>query len=550
MNRVLANRFYYLENFETVLHWIEQRHNDLLAQPERDFITRFLMLPRPSRALLVRMIMRKGTLFRSGKLRYDEVGDSTVAALTLVDQGWLDDHPAVTIEELFSLLTKAEISNIFAASLPNKNLKKTEQLIILGAQSTEARQFGDWWDGAAEPVYRLLIMPLCERFRLMFFGNLRQDWSEFVLADLGLYAYEKVDFAPDSRVFRTRRDIDDYLHLHDCRERFRAGASPELVMEELPSLPYQNEWLEQRRAKLLFQIAQHYEKAGDWLNALDAYSSCGHIGARLRTIRVLERSGQFEPALALARIARRQPESETESQRLNRIVPRLERRLIGHIAPRERMAPIARLTIALPKPPTVVAVEELAREHLQRQSHGTVHYVENALINALFGLLCWESIFAAIPGAFFHPFQRGPADLYSADFYQRRKTRFSACLAQLESGQYKQTIFRNFKEKAGIRSTFVAWEVISEEILKQALSCIPATHLKKCFERMLLDVASNRSGFPDLIQFWPFEKRYRMIEVKGPGDRLQDNQLRWLDYCAVNDMPAVVCHVQWAQAAS
>jgi hypothetical protein len=37
-----------------------------------------------------------------------------------------------------------------------------------------------------------------------------------------------------------------------------------------------------------------------------------------------------------------------------------------------------------------------------------------------------------------------------------------------------------------------------------------------------------------------------MIEVKGPGDRLQDNQLRWLDFCAEHGMPVQVCYVQWA----
>ena len=34
-----------------------------------------------------------------------------------------------------------------------------------------------------------MVGDLCERLRLMFFGNLRQDWSEFVLADLGVFKY-------------------------------------------------------------------------------------------------------------------------------------------------------------------------------------------------------------------------------------------------------------------------------------------------------------------------------------------------------------------------
>lgn len=40
-------------------------------------------------------------------------------------------------------------------------------------------------------------MDLCDRLRLMFFGNLHQDWSEFVLADLGIYTYEKSSSAPN-----------------------------------------------------------------------------------------------------------------------------------------------------------------------------------------------------------------------------------------------------------------------------------------------------------------------------------------------------------------
>ncbi len=53
-----------------------------------------------------------------------------------------------------------------------------------------------------------------------------------------------------------------------------------------------------------------------------------------------------------------------------------------------------------------------------------------------------------------------------------------------------------------------------------------------------------------LIQFWPDEGRYRMIEVKGPGDRLQDNQLRWLEFCREHGLPVDVCHVRWDNAAS
>jgi len=179
------------------------------------------------------------------------------------------------------------------------------------------------------------------------------------------------------------------------------------------------------------------------------------------------------------------------------------------------------------------------------QPQAPVHYVENSLINSLFGLLCWPAIFAPLPGAFFHPFQRGPVDLFSEDFHQRRSELFQACLAELDDGRYRQSIRQRFVAKWGLQSPFVFWGALSEELLDQALDCLPAEHLKHWFQRLLLDIKANRAGMPDLIQFWPEQKRYRMIEVKGPGDRLQDNQLRWLDFCHEHRMPVAVCYVQW-----
>jgi hypothetical protein len=95
----------------------------------------------------------------------------------------------------------------------------------------------------------------------------------------------------------------------------------------------------------------------------------------------------------------------------------------------------------------------------------------------------------------------------------------------------------------------VAWDYLERGVIELALRCIPAAHLKLWFQRILQDVKDNRTGFPDLIQFFPLEGRYEMIEVKGPGDRLQDNQLRWIDYCKEHGMPVTVCYLQWQEAA-
>ena len=543
LRQSLENPFYYLENFQQVLDWVGARHGDLLNEAERAFLDRFPQLPRASRALLVRMVMRKGTLFRAGKLRYGEIGCPREAAAPLVAEGWVEASPLLDLDELFGLLTKGEIAQAFG--LPAK-LRKDELLAALRERGDAPRALADWCPELDEQVFRLAIDELCERLRLMFFGNLRQDWSEFVLADLGIYRYEQVPFSAESRAFHCRRELDDYLHLQRCRESFEAGAALDAVLADIPAAPYANPWLERRRGKLLFRLAQQHERDGNWPEALRLHAGNRYPEARQRCIRMLERCGQVEAALELALAAEAAPESEAEAQQLERLLPRLRRTLGQPPAPRRQAPAIERLDLLLPQP--AAGVEWAVREHLDRPE-APVHYVENTLLNSLFGLLCWEAVFAPVPGAFFHPFHSGPADLTRPDFPERRRELFERCLARLDSGEHHEAILRTFAGKHGLQSPFVAWGLLDEPLLRQALACIPARHLKLVFERLLRDIKANRSGLPDLIQFWPDEGRYRMIEVKGPGDRLQDNQCRWLDYALEHGIPVAVCYVQWAEAA-
>ena len=545
MIKVLENPLYYLDNFQRVLAWIGDRYDDLLTTEERDFITSFPTLPQASRALFVRMVMRKGTVFRASKLAYAEIGSTHEAARPLAALGLIEEDPLLDLEQLFDLLQKPEIGKIFQLAAHVKHLRKAEQLEALRARFDGEHRYSGWHQGSGDHAYRNLTQELCDRLRLIFFGNYHQDWTEFVLSDLGIYQYEKVEFSPAARGFRNRRDIDDFLALHRCHERFIEGDDPAEVIADLPPCPADNEWLRSRRDKLTFQIAQHLEKQSDWKAAHALYAGCNYPGARARAVRVLEKDEQPRAAFELLQAALEQPESPAEQQQLLRMAPRLARKL-GHAKPPPTaVAQALRIDLSLPPPAEPNYVEFIVRDHLTR-ADAPVYYVENSLINSLFGLLCWDAVFCPIPGAFFHPYHRGPADLHSADFQRRRAQQFAAALAQLDSEQYRATILANYAAKAGIQSPFLYWEALDEELIALALDCIPALHLRRAFERILEDIKANRSGFPDLIQFWPAERRYNMIEVKGPGDRLQDNQLRWIAYCAAHDMPVSVCYLQWA----
>jgi hypothetical protein len=543
--------FYYLKNFELVLSTVLVRYADLLAADELRFITEFPRAPQSSRALLARLVMRRGDLFRASKLNYPEIGEIGAAAAALIEAGWVTDRPMLHIENLQGVLTKAELIRSLALPRRYTAWRKPDLVAMLKVQFPESREFSDWCQRAADCVYALLVAPICERFRLMFFGNDRQSWSEFVTVDLKIFNYEKVERTSQGRAFQTRAQVDAFQRMQECSDWLREGTPLDELMQIIPPVIADSEWLEDRRQGLLFLVAREFERAGEFDAALAMYLECKYRGARTRAIRLKSRAHDWEATRALCLLAKAKPESEAELQYVRRVLPRANRKL-GMRCDSDYAAPaIPEFELILDDgTPGATAIEYCVRDHLARDltDGSTVRYVENGLINSLFGLLCWPAIFAAIPGAFFHDFHHGPADLVSGHFYGRRQREFDECLSQLESGRYRQIIWTMFKQKWGVQSPFVRWQILDKTLVQWALDCFPTAHLRLWFEWIVRDVRENRAGFPDLVQFWPEERKYRMIEVKGPGDRVQDNQRRLLEYCASHAIPVAVCHARWNAA--
>lgn len=548
--KVLPDPFYYLANFHLVLDWISGRYPDLLLEEEIGWMTVFRKMPQNSRALLVRLVMRKGKLFRSRKLSYEEIGCIHEAAQPLIESGWIENRPLLCADEVFSLLTRPELEQLLRGRFKISGGRKSELHEALQSLMSEPLAFDQLFPQGGEQVYRLSgdVAGLCERLKLMFFGNPHQGWTEFVLADLGIYQYEQVTIDASSRAFQCRGDVDAYLLLNACRKRLDAGEAPDLILTELDAFS-ENAWLANKRMKFIYQVAYQYERTGELAKALDLYRTCSYPDARLRTVRILEKLGEYAAAYELALAAQENPQNEEEAQKLQRVMPRLLRKLGLPKTAASVLVPFEEWNLRLSSPDGYYSVEEAVRRHLHR-AEAPAFYVENSLINSLFGLLCWDAIFLPVPGAFFHPFHAAPADLHSPDFHRRRLSQFDACLSQLDSQEYKATILARFAEKAGIQSPFVFWGAVNREVLDIALQCLPAGHLRLWFSRILQDIPNNRAGFPDLIQFWPEEQRYRMVEVKGPGDRLQDNQVRLLSFAQTHGMPIAVCYVDWGQAAA
>ena len=141
---VLQDPFYYLANFESVIASLQVRYADLWSGEEQQFLATFQGLPKASRALLVRMVMREGVMFRASRLKYPEIGATAAAVAPLVKVGWVDAEPMLDLGELQRLITKEELLQYFAWSRPYRNLTKPDLVAMLQAQYPESRSFQAW----------------------------------------------------------------------------------------------------------------------------------------------------------------------------------------------------------------------------------------------------------------------------------------------------------------------------------------------------------------------------------------------------------------------
>ena len=354
----------------------------------------------------------------------------------------------------------------------------------------------------------------------------------------------------EQRLFNSREAVDEYLLCGEYSEAFyelQEAADPEgmfVLARAMLGREILFESSHRRWQRVCIRVARDLERYGEKELALKLYSACHIHPARERRARILEARKSWTQAIALCGEIEREPWCEAELEAAHRIARRALRNTGGQAVrvPRDRFEEI-QLVIA----PRSGSVEEDAARCLSAD-WTSVHYVENQLMNTLFGLAFWEQIFSPVPGAFHNPYQGVPADMYDGTFRLRRAGQPKERLEALRDMDLRTELAEARRRFGGYQCHWVDWVGVSDEIQDSALRIIPSEHLFAIWERQLFDPGENRSGFPDLIAFGERPGDYCMIEVKGPGDRLQDNQKRWLRYFADHEIPAKVAWVEWDNA--
>lgn len=535
---------YYQNNCRTLFGFVVEQYGELLDDEAQAQLRCYRNLSDDAQRLFARLLTRKGPLLRIDSLGYAEIADLAGALTELTQHHFIVRQPAAPADQILALLKKPELLTFADEYLGGrvplpKQLKKEQMVCALLSQRTEAqllhpiRQALDWLKVADTDLWWLV--------RLLYFGDAVQDWSAFVIRDLGMVRYEPVSMR--SKRFTNRADLQldlqyrRYSQLSRRIDEFPGLAAVLLACmtgEQARRQPLTDRFVRARRDRTLVRLGRWHERLAQPQLACQAYASVQLHPARERMVRVLHKHGDTAQAASWLDKIRTQPLSDEEAQ----FAERFGKRGGGH------QPPVTEIEIDHVRSDVEAQGLELYLQQAEHR-HADVEYmwgahVENSLLRTLTGLLYWEAIFADVPGAFTNPFQFGPNDLYQEDFVSPRRELIHQIEATLqEDDALIEALLQTSERKQGIANSLVSWRLLQHIPLQAFIEAMPAADIRKLCHFMIRHLAERKSGLPDLfVAYAP--GCYELVEVKGPADQLQPGQRVWFKHFARLGIPARV----------
>ncbi|WP_404400917.1 VRR-NUC domain-containing protein [Idiomarina seosinensis] len=526
---------YYWKNFALVKSWVQEHHSELMNSALQSMINQYDLLSPDAQRLWLRLYSRKGEFFRIDRLNYPEI-DVPLAISELTRQGWIQPADKSSQPHWLALLTKAELLALQPGAL--KALSKQQLL----EQLSSTRVTSDI------EIVQLLKNSQFNQLALLFFGNSRQQLSEFVVTALGHIQYESYLARPKT-LFSGKDEMALFLQIEHWQTEYADLNTPQERIDwirrwqqdtVLASFP---ERLTGKLSRFLNRLARDCERQHAVFLAHVLYRKSQRPPARERQARMYFKDRPLQARRLLFQMYQ-DPADETEFE--------VARQLLGRwfkcdFSQQSQTIASQSLTLGY----TVRQVEKAVLAYYKSLGwHGS--HSENIIPQTLFGLLFWDIIFYDIEGAFIHPFQRGPRDLRSPAFYQRRKALFQQRISMIrqQPGAAIALAARHAEQKKDIANPFVAWKINPVDEALTWFRQLPATLWADLFDRMAFDTKNNGSGFPDLWLYHPDQQQVQLIEVKGPGDTLRTNQSRWLQFFQTAEVPVTLLNVKPAVAES
>ncbi len=541
---------YYLTNFEKLLKFVQDNYDDLLKEKEKKIMKSFFELKKDARLLFTRLIGRKGPFFVIEKIAYDEI-NLNKAISSLTKSKFIELHKDSTnlellfeVEDYLSSYSRNELEIILKGSGQSglSKLKKPDLIeLIANDESLKVELLSTF------PLLTLNHTGEFQLFFYLFFGNFHQTLSDFILEDVGALKYERYRIDKETRLFDSRKAINQSIRFHQAREACYIAMELESFDEALELWKEMGKnkgsiaTLNRKYKDYSDQLGRHFERIGDYEQAIVCYDKSKSSFAKERTIRVMVESNELNNAARLFKKMATNPQNFDEIDFVRKFGKKLSKMTGKEFSydmnwnfPEEKWEI---------KKHNQLNVEEMVVKELKKKKHKALH-TENWFWNSLLGLAFWDIIFKPLPGVFYHPFQRGPVDLFHPqDFYESRRELIEKRLKSIASGRYSKQILNTARKKYKTANHLVSWNAMDMEFLERALETFSPIHLEAILRRQLSELRRNSSGLPDVFSI-DSKGHPKLFEVKGPGDQLRPNQRAWLGF--MKDI-GIDCSVLWVK---
>jgi hypothetical protein len=264
---------YYLDNVLTLFDHVERVYADLLEPDQSAFLEQFGTLGDDAKKLYIRLLNRRHDWFRRGKLNYPEIGSIDTAIDELASCGCLKVNEDIDREILIPLFTRPELLKLMDDKAGLNKLKRAQLEAILFEQDDD-----DFFDRLKSEGDLLRVMhqdeyQICQ---MLFFGNLNQSMTDFVLRDLGLHQFENYSIDPAHRPYRSRVEIQQHWLLHQLETSIDLPATNDsaLLVEYFDMIPADiasDSPAYSKRERMGYEIARQLERSGDMDCAEDRY---------------------------------------------------------------------------------------------------------------------------------------------------------------------------------------------------------------------------------------------------------------------------------------
>jgi len=543
---------YYLEYFEYLLGYMEQYYGEILNDQEKQFIQHYRTLSQDAQCLTVRMANRRGELFLLDTFKYEEIEDILSARKELAQLNWLvepsEDHTPF-FQELLRLFPKPFLYRM------GKDLElKVKSSWKKGDIMEVIEQEAEYEDALAymntfHDVVMCTFGPVVYMFRFLFFGNLYEDLTQFVVRDIGYVRYEQTteDFTP---LFRNRQEAEDKLRALEAYEYYKHLIETE---EAETVLVWYEDWMRQHLGtlsevalptfdKLTLRLGQWLERQEWWTEALQVYEHTQASPGPERRVRLLQKLGKTEEAVS-------------QAEYLEKNGMTTEERIFAGDFLRKHLSPGQQRKRTTEKLKAAEEIE-ISSDYLHQVELGVAQYyseqgwaaaiTENSLWRSVFGLLFWEEIFDEQAGAFHHPLQRMPSDMMGKEFLKPRIKAMQAKMKLLYDREaFVAHVEQVFETRKGTANPFTGWNPQTLDLVLEGHRLLLPDQWEAVLWEMAKHPKENGRGFPDLF-LWRTEE-YQFVEVKSPNDHLGPQQWFWLNFFETRGIYAKIIRVRWTE---